>query len=345
MYALRFFRLIILPLLILGSLSSTALAQSTTLTYGDSADGSLANLSRTVRYTFEAEAGDTVTITAVSKDPRSLRLYLVIADAATNEIAYQDDSSGPNPAISNLYLAAAGKYTIFVRTSSGRGDFTISLNLVNKAADREVLFADDFSDNRHDWETGGNEIITGNIRDGKYVIRANCRDQLFTWFASPGFNDAKAVPPLDLNYVFETDVTVRPSEGTLTVGLLFDVQQPAYKTASMLNYYSSGFWLYRIFDPHQQDFADLDQNQSSIVDLNDGKSHHLTLSVSDTEVHFWIDDQHIAHFDHQMVLPGTIGVDAGCGSENSMDVVYAEFDNVRVTLSPSSFSREGDITA
>jgi hypothetical protein len=328
-------------LFILGSLSGRTLAQATTLTYGDSAQGTLSRSSSIVRYAFAAAAGDTVSIRATAVDKRALDLYLFLTDPFSDDIGFQDDSDGLDPALLNYYLPAAGRYTISVRANSGRGDFAISLELVNRAADRAILFEDDFSDNQNDWETGG-KIIIGAVQDGKYVVDSDCRAQQYTWFTAPGFNDASLMPALDLNFVFEADVTIRKALGSAVVGLLFDVQQPGYKTASLLTYDSGGEWLYRLYNSDQNDFTVLSSNQSNSINLADGETHRLGISATESEIRFWIDGQHITRTPRRNGLVGTVGLDAGCGRENSVDVVHAEFDNVLVTLSPFTFTSPDD---
>lgn len=97
------------------------------LTYGDSAEGSISSDTVSIAYTFEGQAGDSVTINLSSPD---FDAYVVLQDGSGAELVSDDDSAGSlNARIEDYSLPADGTYTIQAGSAFGgvNGSFTLSL--------------------------------------------------------------------------------------------------------------------------------------------------------------------------------------------------------------------------
>jgi hypothetical protein len=328
-------RYVVTSVLFLCVLAGPLNAQAEILEYGDVVEGTIVDNTTSARFEFAAEAGDTISIFATADDPDELELHLILTDQENFvEVTTNDDSDGPKPAIIDTYIAYTGMYLINVWGDSGEGDFELNLELESSAADREILFEEDFSDNSGDWEVGGNDVITGSIEDGKYIVDANCESELNAWFGALGVNDAEAAPVFDSDYVAEMDVQIDEGEGAFRVGLLFGVQQPAYEAINVVYYANGGPWQYRVLDPEIRDFVEINSGETLSVDFADGAVHRLGMSVTETEVRIWVDGKQVARFIPEEPIEGTIGLAAGCGNFDSMSIVHAEFDNLVVTSAP-----------
>jgi len=131
-------------LLIAVALGTRGLAAQTPLRVGQSvtgrltlADRQLADSSRYRLYTFEARLGDTVSADMLSDD---LDANLIVADAAANPLARNDDAGGGCNAHLSFVVPAAGSYDLFANSSSPGelGEFTISLVQGVTAAARDT---------------------------------------------------------------------------------------------------------------------------------------------------------------------------------------------------------------
>src|SRR5437867_3157482 len=131
-------------LLIAVALGTRGLAAQTPLRIGQSvtgrltlADRQLADSSRYRLYTFDARLGDTVSADMLSDD---LDANLIVADAAANPLARNDDGGGGCNAHLSFVVPAAGSYDLFANSSSPGelGEFTISLVQGVPAAARDT---------------------------------------------------------------------------------------------------------------------------------------------------------------------------------------------------------------
>jgi len=131
-------------LLIAVALGTRGLAAQTPLRIGQSvtgrltlADRQLADSSRYRLYTFDARLGDTVSADMLSDD---LDANLIVADAAANPLARNDDAGGGCNAHLSFVVPAAGSYDLFANSSSPGelGEFTISLVQGVTAAARDT---------------------------------------------------------------------------------------------------------------------------------------------------------------------------------------------------------------
>jgi uncharacterized protein YdeI (BOF family) len=115
---------------------------------GETITGVLDNSVQTARYTFNASAGDVVTIDLLSQD---FDPFVVLLDEAGNVISEDDDSGGNSQArIEAFELPVDGEYTIVVdafRGFSGNqtvsGEYSLSLMIVEGAARPTVPPTDD----------------------------------------------------------------------------------------------------------------------------------------------------------------------------------------------------------
>src|SRR2546427_5147746 len=131
-------------LLIAVALGTRGLAAQTPLRIGQSvtgrltlADRQLADSSRYQLYTFDARLGDTVSADMLSDD---LDANLIVADAAANPLARNDDAGGGCNAHLSFVVPAAGSHDLFAKSSSPGelGEFTISLVQGVTAAARDT---------------------------------------------------------------------------------------------------------------------------------------------------------------------------------------------------------------
>ncbi len=137
------FYLRITTIIFLLMLASTTYAQSNPLdepipiSYGDVVTGTISDDQPEVRYSFQAEAGDVITISMIAMDDGSfnrLDSYLLLLDEIGNEIAYDDDSGGSLNAFLGPQSLGAGTYTIVATRCCGGsggsfGDYQLALNL------------------------------------------------------------------------------------------------------------------------------------------------------------------------------------------------------------------------
>lgn len=330
----RITSMIIAGVFFLGGLSGPANAQVTAVNFGDLTHGTIVDDTMPVQYAFKAEAGDTVSFSVMAADARLLDLRVTLYDPFHNEIASNEEATGSNAMLQNFYIPRAGNYEIDVWGNTGSGDFDLTLDRNSTAADRKVILEDDFSDNHFDWATGGDSSIAGDIRDGKYVVEADCKTAPDAWFGAMDLSGSTTAPVFDQDFVAEMDVHFEPAVGQARVGWVFAVQPPDNQASSVL-YQTDATWTYRVFDPVTGDFSDVINDSSRPVSLGDGKFHHLGLSVTADEVRMWIDGQQVAQVQANDALPGTIGLAGGCAKTESVDTVHAEFDNLVVTTGPA----------
>lgn len=106
---------------------------SGTIADGEVVASSLGGDIQEAEYTFEANAGDRVTILLVSDD---FDPFLILLDENGDEVTVDDDSGGEfNSLISDFQLPSAGEYTIIVTSyeflsgDEASGDFTLSLEI------------------------------------------------------------------------------------------------------------------------------------------------------------------------------------------------------------------------
>ena len=109
------------------------LAVGASLAYGDSVQGMIDNTNWFQSYTFNGQAGDTVTITLLAAPGSTLDPYLGLLDSGQNVLMEDDDSAGGLNSQITFTLPASGTYTIIATrygfdqgTSSGA--FVLSLN-------------------------------------------------------------------------------------------------------------------------------------------------------------------------------------------------------------------------
>jgi len=106
----------------------------TELAYGDTTTGAISDAQYEWLYTFTGEQGDAVTIT-LQATGGGLDPYLILRDAAGNQVAVNDDAPGSgalDAAIQNIVLPADGTYTIVATRFQGQagasgGDFELTL--------------------------------------------------------------------------------------------------------------------------------------------------------------------------------------------------------------------------
>src|SRR5256712_2246324 len=131
-------------LLIAVALGTRGLAAQTPLRVGQSAPGPLPLADRRLAngpgyrlYTFEARLSDTVSADMLADD---LDANLIVADAAANPLARNDDAGGGCNAHLSFVVPAAGTYDLFANSSSPGelGEFTISLVQGVTAAARDA---------------------------------------------------------------------------------------------------------------------------------------------------------------------------------------------------------------
>jgi hypothetical protein len=106
----------------------TVAQDSGEISIGDAVTGSLNTSTVTTRYTFEAEAGQVVTISLTSED---FDTYVRLLDPSGSELAYDDDSGGNlDSRIGPFTLPSNGTYTISVESFGGSatGSYNLSLS-------------------------------------------------------------------------------------------------------------------------------------------------------------------------------------------------------------------------
>lgn len=96
-----------------------------TIAVGETKSDNLGGIFEAHNYTFQGEAGQTVTITATGVGDTDPRVYLI--DPSGNKIAEDDDSGGGYNAFLSYTLPSTGTYTIRVDVFTA-GDFTLTLN-------------------------------------------------------------------------------------------------------------------------------------------------------------------------------------------------------------------------
>ena len=98
------------------------------LAYGESADVSLSREEQPAAiFSFEAAEGDTIDIIVESATELDTTLTLLGPDGS--QVAFNDDTTGRNPALLGQALPGAGTYTLIVQpfTGSNSGDITVQL--------------------------------------------------------------------------------------------------------------------------------------------------------------------------------------------------------------------------
>ncbi|TVR24550.1 MAG: hypothetical protein EA396_01075 [Anaerolineaceae bacterium] len=113
-----------------------------TLNYGDSVRGEITDGQDEQLYAFEAQAGDTVTITMIADDMNQLDTYLYLYDAIGIELARNDDALDSsigrlNSQIVGYVIPQDGTYLIGASRwgSLGTGGYTLSLETAEHRAD------------------------------------------------------------------------------------------------------------------------------------------------------------------------------------------------------------------
>lgn len=116
------------------------------LAYGDTAAGAIDDLRFERIYTFEGSRGDPVTI-ELSRVAGDLDAYLILLDAAGNQLAYNDDAAGmavsTDSRIANFRLPSDGTYTIVATRFRGAegdssGAFELHLASIESIATRQI---------------------------------------------------------------------------------------------------------------------------------------------------------------------------------------------------------------
>lgn len=325
MRVLRTFTVCLLVFLALAA--GVVSAQTEIIAYGDEIEAT-ASASNSIRYEFEGEAGDTISITTTPAES-DLQLNIVLVDPNFDTATQQDD------AIVDFYLAASGTYEIIVLGRDSGGDFTLALERTSAAEDREVVFEDDFEDNDNDWETGGNSEINADVANGKYVIDANCAiSGGSVWFGAPGLTSVDNVPLVEPNYVVEVDVQITESEGAAVIGALFGVVQPGYQAVQTLYYDISGYDRYGYLSGGGIESLGIDDTIP--VEIADGEIHHFSWGIWEREVRLWVDGEEVSLLSELDISEGTIGLAGGCGFFDSMPYVHIEFDNLVMTTAPEA---------
>ncbi|MBI5957498.1 MAG: PPC domain-containing protein, partial [Chloroflexi bacterium] len=97
--------------------------------YGESAQGTLA-AGEKANWVFTGTTGDLITIDAIAADPTQTDMFLALLGPDGSLLIGDDDSGeAPNARISNFALLQGGQYTIQVSSSTGPGDYTLTLGL------------------------------------------------------------------------------------------------------------------------------------------------------------------------------------------------------------------------
>lgn len=145
-----------------------------TLAYGDSVEVE-PNGAREISFTFEAAAGDVVTIDVVSSDYEDSRMVLEDPDGDT--LMEDDDSgSGTNPAIRRLELEDAGTYTV---TITGYSDSALFSELEVSLEQSSVLLLNDGAQTiTLDDEITTDAMVLDVEEDQSYIITVTFDDDI-----------------------------------------------------------------------------------------------------------------------------------------------------------------------
>lgn len=133
-------------LLILALVPSLALAQDDggAIAYGDTVTGNITDDAPEVTFTFEGQAGDVITI-AMEAVESNLDSYLILRDAAGEQLAFNDDTSGTlNSLIGPYIVPEDGTYTVTAtRCCGGSGNSTGAFELTLRAVVVPTIGADE----------------------------------------------------------------------------------------------------------------------------------------------------------------------------------------------------------
>ncbi len=176
--------------------------EDTTIT-GDIAPGqpvqdNLTNRNLTMDYTFNASAGDTLTITLVSDD---FDAYLYLLDAEGFEIAFDDDSAGNlNSRIGPFVIPVDGSYTVQVTSFGGdeTGAFTLSME---RATIEEVAYGalltgvlDDFNTTDvYTLPVRAGDVFTLTLQTDNYSVFVRTTDSYNNYYPEL-YSSSSAVP-------------------------------------------------------------------------------------------------------------------------------------------------------
>jgi hypothetical protein len=117
-------RILIAAILMMAALFVTSLAfaqEGDTITYDQVVSGEITEEQQEIRYTFNGEANDTITISMRATE-ESLDSYLRLLNAAGDELIFDDDSGGSlNSLIGPYMIPETGTYTIVATRCCGGG--------------------------------------------------------------------------------------------------------------------------------------------------------------------------------------------------------------------------------
>lgn len=126
--------MILILLLSVGISLTRAQSTTTPIAYGDTVTGEITNANFEDLYTFEASAGDIISIAMVRGSDEGLDGYLYLTTIDNEQVAFNDDYSNTNPRIVTR-IPADGTYQIVAtrygeRTGSSEGSYSLTLETV-----------------------------------------------------------------------------------------------------------------------------------------------------------------------------------------------------------------------
>jgi hypothetical protein len=167
------------------------------LKVGETANGSLSTQAFAQTYAFQAQAADTVTVTATTKTS-GLTLALIVAGPDGNVLGQAAQAAkATNVSLKDLKIPATGTYLITVLRASGangtdKGDFTVALTgtsaltssgTINLAKGLSVALS---------WQTA--DYLSLEVRDPLAALSTATRRRRRAWAASPRTRTLTAPP-------------------------------------------------------------------------------------------------------------------------------------------------------
>ena len=147
------------------------------LSYGDTVTGEITNENFAQTFTFEAQAGDVVTIEAARAEDGTLDTLLILEDPDGEVVARNDDFGGTlNSTIEAVTLEQAGTYTITMtrfleESGASTGEFTLTLTLI-EGSDVDTTPSDtDNVDTGDSPILAADETVTGTITNEDFEQR------------------------------------------------------------------------------------------------------------------------------------------------------------------------------
>lgn len=298
------------------------------LSYGDSVSGEITSAKTEIEYEFEGNANDTVSIIVSAEDSSTLDLEVTLLDSDENELAYNDDADGVNPAITEQILNTDGTYTVLVSAVDGEGNFTLEL-IGEEGSGHKILYSDDFSDNDADWETANDPTLAVTlIENGVMHIEYTPFTPGSGWVVAPGFTDRSKAPIFSDDFVIEVEFSnFKSSNNNGMVGVMF-YEQDQYQGFYQFTISTNGIWTYTI--NNTEGYSTPQYILVEEFDLTKG-THILQVIVHNNEYSFIVDDVFIGTQIEANPLfdDGTIGL-AAYSFLGEIATIEIDFDNLVV---------------